>query len=162
VGAASALRVGTQTALLLEASMAVPVPGGELDARRRLRKARDGEDSRPWSAGAGAGALATRLAQGAWMLRQLAATVPGLAATNTARILAARSRLAAASRGIHHGGRKARATARGPACRRRRSGGTRIRGTLGQPEDADLRRVLLTTGVIHPAGRDGIVGWAAD
>ena len=32
-------------------------------------------------AGAGAGALATGLAQGAWMLRQLAVAVPGLTAT---------------------------------------------------------------------------------
>jgi hypothetical protein len=78
---ASALRQGTQAALLLEAPMAVPVPGGELDAWRRLGKARDGEGNRPWSAGAGAGALATGLAQGAWMLRQLAVTVPGLVAT---------------------------------------------------------------------------------
>jgi hypothetical protein len=31
---ASALRAGTQTALLLEAPMAVPVPGGDLDAWR--------------------------------------------------------------------------------------------------------------------------------
>jgi hypothetical protein len=78
---ASALRPGTQAALLLEAPIAVPVPGGELDAWRRLEKARDGEGNRPWSAGAGAGALATGLAQGAWMLRQLAVTVPGLVAT---------------------------------------------------------------------------------
>jgi hypothetical protein len=70
---------GAQAALLLEAPMSVPVPGGQLDAWRGLGKARRGERNRPWSAGAGAGALATGLAQGAWMLRQPAVTVPELA-----------------------------------------------------------------------------------
>jgi|SRR5215467_854212 len=78
---APGLLAGAQAALLLEAPMAVPVPGTKSDAWRRLGKARDGEGNRPWSAGAGAGALATGLAQGAWMLCQLAATVPGLTAT---------------------------------------------------------------------------------
>jgi hypothetical protein len=76
-----ALLAGGQAALLLEAPMTVPVPGTKPDAWRQLGKARDGEGNRPWSAGAGAGALATGLAQGAWMLRQLAAAVPGLTAT---------------------------------------------------------------------------------
>lgn len=44
--------------------MSVPVPGGQPDAWRGLGKARYGERNRPWSAGAGAGALATGLAQG--------------------------------------------------------------------------------------------------
>ena len=61
--------------------MAVPVPGSKPDAWRGLGKARDGEGNRPWSVGAGSGALATGLAQRAWMLRQLAVTVPGLTAT---------------------------------------------------------------------------------
>ena len=78
---ASGLVAGTQAALLLEAPMAVPVPGSEPDAWLGLGKARDGEGNRPWSAGAGAGALATGLAQGAWMLGQLSATVAGLTAT---------------------------------------------------------------------------------
>jgi hypothetical protein len=78
------LLAGAQVALLLEASMSVPVPGGQPDAWRGLGKARRGERNRPWSAGAGAGALATELAQGAWMLRQLAVTVPKLAATTQA------------------------------------------------------------------------------
>jgi hypothetical protein len=78
---ASGLLAGVQAALLLEAPMAVPVPGRKPDAWRGLGKARNGEGNRPWSAGAGAGALATGLAQGAWMLRQLAAAVPGLTAT---------------------------------------------------------------------------------
>jgi hypothetical protein len=75
------LLAGAQAALLLEASMSVPVPGGQLDARRGLGKARRGERNRPWSAGAGAGGLA----QGAWMLRQLAVTVPELTVTTQAK-----------------------------------------------------------------------------
>jgi hypothetical protein len=78
---ASGLMTGAQAALLLEAPMAVPVPGSKPDAWLGLGKARDGEGNRSWSAGAGAGALATGLAQGAWMLRQLAVTVAGLTAT---------------------------------------------------------------------------------
>jgi hypothetical protein len=72
---------GAQAALLLEAPMSVPVPDGQPDAWRALGKARGGEGNRPWSAGAGAAALATGLVQGAWMLRQLAVMVPGLAVT---------------------------------------------------------------------------------
>ena len=67
--------------MLLEAPMSVPVPDGQPDAWRALGKARNGEGNRPWSAGAGAAAWATGLAQGAWMLRQLAVMVPGLAVT---------------------------------------------------------------------------------
>jgi hypothetical protein len=67
--------------LLLEVPMSVPVPDGQPDAWRTLGKARHAEGNRPWPAGAGAAALATGLAQGAWMLRQLAVMVPGLAAT---------------------------------------------------------------------------------
>lgn len=61
--------------------MAVPVPGRQADAWRSLGKVRNGERNRPWSAGAEAGALATGLAQGTWMLRQLASMVPDLKAT---------------------------------------------------------------------------------
>jgi hypothetical protein len=61
--------------------MSVPVPHGPGEAWRLLGKARYGEGNRPWSAGAGGTVLATGLAQGAWMLRQLSAAVPGLAAT---------------------------------------------------------------------------------
>ena len=75
------LLAGAQAALLLEAPMAVPVPGSEPEAWRGLGQARGGEGNRPWSAGAGAAALATGLAQGAWMLRQLTAAVPGLKVT---------------------------------------------------------------------------------
>jgi hypothetical protein len=74
---------GARAALLLEAPMSVPVPvrDGQPDGWRMLEKAQHGEGNRPWSAGAGAAALATGLAQGAWMLRQLAVMVPGLAVT---------------------------------------------------------------------------------
>jgi hypothetical protein len=64
--------------------MFVPVPGGQPDAWRGPGRARRGERDRPWSAGAGAGALATGLEQGAWMLRQLAVTVPKLTTTTQA------------------------------------------------------------------------------
>jgi hypothetical protein len=72
---------GGQAALLLESPLSVPVPAGQEDGWRRLGRAREGERNRPWSAGAGAGVLATGLAQGAWMMRQLAEAVPGLTAT---------------------------------------------------------------------------------
>jgi hypothetical protein len=78
---ASGLLAGAHAALLLEAPMAVPVPASKPAGWHGLGKARAGEGNRPWSAGAGTGALATGLAQGAWMLRQLAETVPGLTAT---------------------------------------------------------------------------------
>ena len=72
---------GGQAVLLLESPLAVPVPAGQPEGWRLLGKARAGEGNRAWSAGAGAGVLATGLAQGAWMLSQLAADIPGLAAT---------------------------------------------------------------------------------
>jgi hypothetical protein len=78
VEAAIAGLAGTgRVALLLEAPMSVPVPGDW----RRLGKARANEGSRPWSAGAGCGALATGLAQGGWMFRRLAAALSGLGVT---------------------------------------------------------------------------------
>ena len=49
--------------------MSVPVPDGQPGAWHWLGESTAvNEGNRPWSAGAGAGALATRLAQGAWML----------------------------------------------------------------------------------------------
>ena len=78
---APGLLAGAQAALLLEAPMSVPVPDGQPGAWRRLGKARDGRGQQALVGGAGAGALATGLAQGAWMLRQLAVTVPGLEVT---------------------------------------------------------------------------------
>lgn len=79
---AAALGAGGRGALVLEAPMAVPVPPADrADAWRDLGRARSGEGNRPWSAGAGAGVLATGVAQAAWMLARLAEVVPGTAAT---------------------------------------------------------------------------------
>src|ERR1700760_2823493 len=78
---ATSLAAGTPTALLLEAPMSVPVPAGADDSWVTLGRARCGEGDRPWSAGAGTSALATGLAQGSWLLQQLAAAVPGLPVT---------------------------------------------------------------------------------
>lgn len=76
---------GRQAALLLEAPTSVPVPDTG-PGWRFLGKARAGEGNRPWSAGAGAGALATGLAQGAWLLGHLAASRPGTTATSQADV----------------------------------------------------------------------------
>ena len=59
---------GDNVALGFECPVWIPVPklAGELGAKRQ------GEDRYPWSAGAGASALATGLAQIAWILRALA------------------------------------------------------------------------------------------
>ncbi len=78
---ADGLARGEQAVLLLESPLSVPIPSGQEEGWRLLGKARNGEGNRPWSAGAGAGALATALAQGSWMLRQLAEAVPSLSAT---------------------------------------------------------------------------------
>jgi hypothetical protein len=74
---AAGLAGGIRAALLLEAPTSVPVPADW----RLLGRARADEGKRPWSAGAGCGALATGLPQGAWMLRRLAAIRPGLGVT---------------------------------------------------------------------------------
>ncbi len=58
------LSSGESVALGFECPLFVPVPEYEGD----LGEGRIGEGSRPWSAGAGAGALATGLAQVAWVL----------------------------------------------------------------------------------------------
>jgi hypothetical protein len=87
--AVSALLAGfqedRQVALLLESPVSVPVPPVQHDSWRTLGAARDGEGNRPWSAGAGSAALATGLAQGAWMLLSLAAAIPGLTVTTQPR-----------------------------------------------------------------------------
>ncbi|MGW7664187.1 hypothetical protein [Streptomyces sp. NPDC054756] len=77
----AALTGGVSAVLALEAPMSVPVP----DDWRLLGKGRVGEGNRAWSASAGAGALATGLAQGAWLLAELARALPGLAATTQVR-----------------------------------------------------------------------------
>lgn len=67
------LNAGAKVALGFECPLFVPVP----DTPIKLGTARAGEGSRPWSAGAGAGALATGLVQVAWILRELAGGSPG-------------------------------------------------------------------------------------
>ncbi|MEU6546520.1 hypothetical protein [Streptomyces sp. NPDC046859] len=78
---AAALADGAGAVLALEAPMSVPVPGDW----RLLGRSRAGEGNRAWSASAGAGALATGLAQGAWLLAEVARALPGLAATTQVR-----------------------------------------------------------------------------
>jgi hypothetical protein len=72
---------GGQAALLLASPLPVPVPAGQAGDRRLLGTAAAGAGSRAGPAGGGTGVLATGPAQGAWMLSQLAAAVPGLSAT---------------------------------------------------------------------------------
>jgi hypothetical protein len=73
VDAASAdLSEGRPVALGFECPLYVPVPTQEL----RLGKARLGEGNRSWSAGAGAGALATGLVEVAWILEGIRRSVP--------------------------------------------------------------------------------------
>lgn len=71
---------GGRAVLLWESPLPVAVPPAQ-EGWRMPGKARGGEGGRQWPAGAGPGALAAGLAQGTWMLRQLAAAVPGLSAT---------------------------------------------------------------------------------
>lgn len=70
---------GGQAALVVEAPMAVPVPREGSEGWRHLGQARTGEGNRPWSAGAGV--LATGVAQTSWMLSRLRALVPRVTAT---------------------------------------------------------------------------------
>lgn len=85
------LASGLPVALGFEAPMMVPVsPVGVIDGWRTLGQARQGESSdgrsRPWSAGAGAGALATGLVQMAWVLERIAAQTPDLRCTTQAAL----------------------------------------------------------------------------
>ena len=61
------LNSGAPVALGFECPLFVPLVADEL----LLTRARPGEGSRPWSAGAGCGALATGLVQVAWALQQI-------------------------------------------------------------------------------------------
>lgn len=61
------LRLGRQVALGFECPAFIPVR----DAPTQLTTKRPGEGNRPWSAGAGTGALATGLAQSVYVLRKL-------------------------------------------------------------------------------------------
>lgn len=81
-----ALDSGVPVALGFEAPLMVPVsPVGPDDGWRTLGRARQGETvdgrSRPWSAGAGSGALATGLVQLAWVLERVGSGLPGLRCT---------------------------------------------------------------------------------
>ena len=156
---APGLLSGARAALLLEAPMSVPVPDGQPDAWRTLGKARNGEGNRPWRAGAAA--LATGLAQGAWMLRQLAVMVPGLAVTTRpgswrhggAQLLLAEAFITAAGKPepLPAGQDAADAAAAGLAGR-----------DPGRLRAADLQRALRAAEAIQPAGGDGAMGRAAD
>jgi hypothetical protein len=61
------LAAGVPVALGFECPLFVPVPQDPF----RLGAARPGEGTRPWSAGAGTGALTTGLVQAAWLLAEL-------------------------------------------------------------------------------------------
>jgi hypothetical protein len=70
---ATALGDGQKVALALECPLVVPVPGIEAEQWQDLGRARQGDGNRSWSAGAGAGSMATGLVQLAWLCRYLAA-----------------------------------------------------------------------------------------
>jgi len=81
-----ALHAGTPVALGFEAPLMVPVsPTTTIDGWITLGQRRAGETveghSRPWSAGAGSGALATGLAQLAWTLERIGRSLPVLSCT---------------------------------------------------------------------------------
>ena len=63
-------------ALGFECPLFVPIT----DDPKGLTRARHGEGSRPWSAGAGAGALATGLTEVVWILRELRKLAPEVSA----------------------------------------------------------------------------------
>lgn len=79
--ASEGLSQGIQVALGLESPLAVPVPHPDAQSWERLGLARPGEGNRPWSAGAGSGALATGLAQLAWMCQRIKAVGANVTAT---------------------------------------------------------------------------------
>ena len=64
---AADLQAARPVALGFECPLYVPVPSGA----QVLGQARTGEGNRPWSAGAGSGALATGLVEACWVLRAL-------------------------------------------------------------------------------------------
>jgi hypothetical protein len=63
---------GVRVALGFECPLWMDLPSSAAE----LTKARQGEGNRPWSAGAGAGALATGLVQVTWILRELRRLAP--------------------------------------------------------------------------------------
>jgi hypothetical protein len=70
--AARAISEGRPVALGFECPLFVPLPHAE----RELGKGRAGEGGRPWSAGAGCGALATGLVQATWTLTEIRKRCP--------------------------------------------------------------------------------------
>lgn len=66
------LKDGQPVALGFECPLFVPLP----DAETSLGAARPGEGTRAWSAGAGAGVLATGLVQVVWVLREVRSVLP--------------------------------------------------------------------------------------
>ena len=81
-----AINARVPVALGFEAPLMVPVsPVGPVDGWRTLGQARQGEAadgrSRPWSASAGSGALATGLVQLAWVLERIGSDAPRLRCT---------------------------------------------------------------------------------
>ncbi|WP_460599454.1 hypothetical protein [Flexivirga lutea] len=90
----SALESG-RVALALECPLSVPVPAAEAMGWADLGRARAGEHNRSWSAGAGAGVLATGLVQLPWLLRYVAdrSTVHVVATTQPDAFLAGRANL---------------------------------------------------------------------
>lgn len=69
---AAALADGLPVALGFECPLSVPVPAPDDSAWQDLGRARTGEGNRSWSAGAGAGSLATGLVQVAWICQRIA------------------------------------------------------------------------------------------
>lgn len=67
VAVAKDLSLGLRVALGFECPLFVPIP----DDPMGLTSARCGEGTRPWCAGAGAGALATGLTEVVWVLREI-------------------------------------------------------------------------------------------
>lgn len=86
VAVLSALTTGARVALGFEAPIVLPVsPVDQAGGWKTLGQARSGETvggrSRPWSAGAGSGALATGLVQMAWVLERVSADLPEVSCT---------------------------------------------------------------------------------
>jgi len=68
---AADINSGCHVALGFECPLFVPIPDDPLD----LTSARPGEGDRPWSAGGGAGSLATGLTETVWILNQVGTQV---------------------------------------------------------------------------------------
>jgi hypothetical protein len=91
----SALELRGQVALAFECPLSVPVPAADAAGWTHLGRARAGEHNRSWSAGAGAGVLATGLVQLPWLLRYVAdrSGVQVVATTQPGAFLAGRANL---------------------------------------------------------------------